>query len=61
MAGAMVDPAKAKVSEMAHRSKKSFIRLLSNPRATSAWSFSATTVSGGYARRCGKGMSSSDG
>lgn len=32
---------------MAHRSKKSFIRLLSIPRVTSAWSVYASTVPGG--------------
>ena len=43
----LADPSNATVRPRCHRSKKSFIRLLAKPRLTIAWSFSATTVSGG--------------
>ena len=52
---------KQKARGIAHRSWKSFMRLLTIPNATIAWSFSATTVSGGYARTRGHGKSRSVG
>ena len=47
IAQARMAPSKPKAPPIAHRSKKSFIRVLSIPSATTAWNFSATTVSGG--------------
>jgi hypothetical protein len=60
-AAASVSPSKSKFRAIIKMSKKSFMRLFVKPNETSASSFSAMTVSRGYARSRGLGMPSSDG